>query len=71
MRASNTWFTAYWPHSTGVGGCSVHTNWTLTHETAGSWPEAQSAAKSLGDVSDEKAGPARAGLLKNCLKKNR
>src|SRR5207253_7109002 len=71
VRASRTWLTPYWPQRTGVGGCSVHTNWRLTHETAGSCPDAQSAAKSVGDVRDENAGPAKDGLFRNCWKKNR
>ena len=67
--AARIWLTAYSPHRTGVGGCSVQRNCTFTHDTAGSLPPAQSAAKSFGDVCDEKAGPASAGFERNCLKR--
>src|SRR5437764_4927954 len=71
VMAASTWLTPYWPHSTGVGGCSVQRNWTFTHDTAGRRPAAQSAAKSLGDVCDENAGPASAGFERNCLNRYR
>ena len=67
--AASTWLTAYWPHSTGVGGCSVQRNCTFTHDTAGSLPAAQSTVKSLGDACDKNAGPANAGFVRNRLKR--
>src|SRR5439155_20811073 len=71
VMAATTWLTPYSPHAKGTGGCSVQRNWRLIHDTAGRFPLAQSAAKSLGDVCEPKALAASAGSERNCLKRKR